>query len=486
MIGMSTPASAGPRSAASAEPPSIRLFAWVIVRSSSPTSSGRIVRCEAKYGGMKQPRSATRARRSPKLRTPAAYNSGIAARSGARAASESNIVVAGTEPLNQRPARDAEQRHRHELRREDERHLPRRPGRDQHEPGQREVGHPRAEDRDDLGADERAHGPLVHLDAVHAQQYKTSVRFCKVRSADAEDLRREKAERREQILTAARRCFAEYGYEGATVARLEQETGLSRGAIFNYFGSKEDLFIELAVQDTKRLSDIWVNEGLTSVVREVFELDPAWLGVEVELIRRVRTDRDFRDRIEQRMQAVVPVNRARILEAQRSGELRSDVGPEEIGAFVNLVLNGIALLRASGEKPPSSELVLSLLNDARRRPAGSRHGRAHRRLTLVADLRGRSSPGVHAPAAVGEVQEPDRQPDARRGRVLRQEEVVGLVDERQRHLDRLRRHLRAEAVTVCTATIPSSRATTSMERPRTLVGRPDTAARRTRAAARAA
>ena len=173
-----------------------------------------------------------------------------------------------------------------------------------------------------------------------------------------------KAERREQILAAARRCFAEYGYEGATVARLEQETGLSRGAIFNYFGSKEDLFIELAVQDTKRLSDIWVSEGLTSVVREVFELDPAWLGVEVELIRRVRTDRDFRDRIEQRMQAVVPVNRARILEAQRSGELRSDIGPEEIGAFVNLVLNGIALLRASGEKPPSSELVLSLLNDA--------------------------------------------------------------------------------------------------------------------------
>ena len=78
----------------------------------------------------------------------------------------------------------------------------------------------------------------------------------------------------------------------------------------------------------------------------------------------MRTDRDFRDRIEQRQEAVVPVNRARILEGQRSGEFRSDVAPQEIGAFVNLVLNGIALLRASGEKPPSSELVLSLLNDA--------------------------------------------------------------------------------------------------------------------------
>ena len=173
-----------------------------------------------------------------------------------------------------------------------------------------------------------------------------------------------KAERREQILAAARRCFAQHGYEGATVARLEQETGLSRGAIFNYFGSKEDLFIELAVQDSQRLSDVWVQDGLPAVVREVYELDPAWLGVYLELIRRVRTDRDFHDRVEQRQEAVVPLNRARIEEAQRSGEFRSDIAPQEVGAFITVVLNGIALLRASGEEPPSFELVLSLLNDA--------------------------------------------------------------------------------------------------------------------------
>jgi AcrR family transcriptional regulator len=41
-----------------------------------------------------------------------------------------------------------------------------------------------------------------------------------------------RAERREQILAGARRCFAEHGYEGATVARLEEAIGL-RGAIFN-------------------------------------------------------------------------------------------------------------------------------------------------------------------------------------------------------------------------------------------------------------
>jgi len=48
---------------------------------------------------------------------------------------------------------------------------------------------------------------------------------------------------------------------------------------------------------------------------DVLELDPAWIGVYLELVRRVRTDREFRRRIEERQEAVVPVNRARIEEA---------------------------------------------------------------------------------------------------------------------------------------------------------------------------
>jgi TetR/AcrR family transcriptional regulator, transcriptional repressor of aconitase len=173
-----------------------------------------------------------------------------------------------------------------------------------------------------------------------------------------------RAERLEQILEGARRCFAENGYEGATVAKLEREIGLSRGAIFNYFPSKEDLFVELAVRDSARMSEIWREQGLGAIVREVVELDPAWLSVYLELFRRVRNDDDFRERIESRQKEVAPANRARIEEAQRNGEFRDDLGPREIGIFVNLVVNGLALMRAGGEELPSTDLVLSLLRDA--------------------------------------------------------------------------------------------------------------------------
>jgi AcrR family transcriptional regulator len=173
-----------------------------------------------------------------------------------------------------------------------------------------------------------------------------------------------KAERREQILDGAQRAFARYGFERATVSRLERETGLSRGAIFNYFGSKDDLFIELCRRDNQRLSDLFVGGGVEAVLQAILDVDPDWYGVYLELTRRMRTDEDFRERLEARAADIRPVNRARIEQAQRTGEFRDDLEPQEIGAFLNLVLGGLAVQRVEGENLLPSELILRLLNDA--------------------------------------------------------------------------------------------------------------------------
>ena len=69
------------------------LFACAIVVSFSPTSSGRITRCAAKYGAMKQPSRKTSASRIEKWRTPAACRIGSATSNGTRAASQASIVV---------------------------------------------------------------------------------------------------------------------------------------------------------------------------------------------------------------------------------------------------------------------------------------------------------------------------------------------------------------------------------------------------------
>ena len=106
-----------------------------------------------------------------------------------------------------------------------------------------------------------------------------------------------KEARREQILAGAQRAFARYGYEGATVARLEEETGLSRGAIFNYFENKEALFVALVRRSSDRFVEIWLEQGYRALLEAVAHEDPEWLSVQVEAARRVRTDEQFREQI---------------------------------------------------------------------------------------------------------------------------------------------------------------------------------------------
>ena len=48
-------------------------------------------------------------------------------------------------------------------------------------------------------------------------------------------------ERRQQIINAAEVCFAKQGIHGTTLEHIRKEAGLSRGAVYHYFKSKEDI-----------------------------------------------------------------------------------------------------------------------------------------------------------------------------------------------------------------------------------------------------
>ena len=55
-----------------------------------------------------------------------------------------------------------------------------------------------------------------------------------------------RAERRAQILDAARRCFHGQGLHATSMADIIKASGLSAGAVYGYFASKEDLVATLA------------------------------------------------------------------------------------------------------------------------------------------------------------------------------------------------------------------------------------------------
>jgi len=69
-----------------------------------------------------------------------------------------------------------------------------------------------------------------------------------------------KAARREEILDAARRVFAERGFRGTTIADIAEEANIALGTIYLYFSSKEDVFGALNQR---------FNEVITSATRDV-------------------------------------------------------------------------------------------------------------------------------------------------------------------------------------------------------------------------
>ena len=169
--------------------------------------------------------------------------------------------------------------------------------------------------------------------------------------------------RRAQILDGARRAFAEHGYEGATVAKLEEATGLSRGAIFHYFENKNALFVELAMEMNTRFGDILFAKGLDDAMRSIADENPEWLAVLIETESRLRHDEDFVRRFEARGEDTAPRIREWFEAAQADGRLRPDISWVELGRFITAVVNGLALRVASGD-PFDIEVMIRLLNDA--------------------------------------------------------------------------------------------------------------------------
>jgi AcrR family transcriptional regulator len=180
--------------------------------------------------------------------------------------------------------------------------------------------------------------------------------------------------RRQQILAGARACFARHGYEGATVRRLEEEIRLSRGAIFHHFRDKESLFLAVAEDDAVAMVDTVARNGLVQVMRDLLErasqdgTDVAgWLGTQLEVSRRLRTDPEFASRWAARSDAIAAATRERLSRQHDAGVLRSDVDPAVLAQFLELAYDGLVLHLAMGR--PSADLgrVLDVVEAAVRR-----------------------------------------------------------------------------------------------------------------------
>ena len=171
------------------------------------------------------------------------------------------------------------------------------------------------------------------------------------------------AARRRQILDGARRCFAEYGYEKATVRRLEHTIGMSRGAIFHHFKDKDTLFFELAHEDDERMAEVASREGLIQVMRDLLAAPDQfdWLATRLEISRKLRNDPAFHRGWSERSAVLSAATAERLRQQKQAGKLREDVPGAVLQTYLDLVLDGLVARLASGDDPQNLSAVLDLV-----------------------------------------------------------------------------------------------------------------------------
>ena len=132
---------------------------------------------------------------------------------------------------------------------------------------------------------------------------------------------------RDRILDAAERLFAEHGYDNVSMPMIAAASGITAGAIYKHFESKEDLFFEVVVRavQTVAIKTERASDGATELSRIVaaYTTEPFRLlrrfAVEIHYAsaRHSRVRRLLRKALDGNIEQI----RESIARAQRAGAL---------------------------------------------------------------------------------------------------------------------------------------------------------------------
>lgn len=173
------------------------------------------------------------------------------------------------------------------------------------------------------------------------------------------------ARTRAKLLDCAPYVVAREGYEGASIDKIAEAAGFSKGAFYSNFGSKEEFFFELL--DRHAGQDIVEMRGLLRGVSDPETIiervsnwagqrasDPVWGLLALELFRRVRRETTYNERPS-----------TLFLEQWREiGQMLLPIAPrwpspspEQLGAVVLELTYGSASSFGDGQGPTVGDLV---------------------------------------------------------------------------------------------------------------------------------
>lgn len=202
--------------------------------------------------------------------------------------------------------------------------------------------------------------------------------------------------RRDEILTAARRVFADKGYLGAKIADIAAEAGLSHGLVYHYFETKEAILLALVETITGQIEANMLRTRGRAIERihSVIERRCAELTGEVEDPTKLVIHAALQGSLPATVRSQIHAHfgrcgrrlRSWILEAQASGDVDDAVSADEIMKVLSYLLRGMSIRVEPHASlllaPPETGSILKLLLPAPRKSRASstqRHGQRERR-----------------------------------------------------------------------------------------------------------
>lgn len=161
----------------------------------------------------------------------------------------------------------------------------------------------------------------------------------------------------DSLLSAALRLFVSQGYRSTNLEQISSAAGLTKGAVYFYFGSKENVLVEVL----KRVQHIVVDRALEAVLAA--GADPidrlvahvhyqAGLGIthRDEVLLLILMSLEFKQREGEVQSFIASLYRRQrdlieglIASGQKSGRFRSDVPAKELAAIVLAMHDGTFL-----------------------------------------------------------------------------------------------------------------------------------------------
>lgn len=154
-----------------------------------------------------------------------------------------------------------------------------------------------------------------------------------------------------EILKAGRVLFAEKGFKDTNVSEITKMAGIATGTFYNYYTSKDKLFMDIYLEENKKLKKhildkVDIDAHPLRVIGEVMAINT--IGMQENSILKEWYNKDVFNRIEQvyreengleHVDFVYGFFFELIEKWQSEGKMRKDIEPEMIMAIFGAIIN---------------------------------------------------------------------------------------------------------------------------------------------------